>query len=139
MRLVIQRGDLMQLNLFSVYDTEQAKDTKSFIYEKLKHYGIDDYCKKHISGKCMLLSEIHERLSSLPKYEEYLIKLIGELSNVVPTLMRSEGRNAEYSHLIEGEGVHQRYYCHYINRGSSVGCEATVFCLELIDDDFFKN
>lgn len=128
----------VQLDIFEVDNIKRMKEIKSEIHSRLRHYGVDEYYERYIKGNNMLLREIRERLSNLPKYDEYLKLLIKELSGVVPTVSRDEKQRFSYSHLIKMSD-HYRYYCRYINRGSRIGCEGAVFCLKMIEDDFFIN
>lgn len=127
----------MQLNLFDVNDLQQAKEKKQAIYERLKYFGVDDYYIQNIAGRYMLLNVINDKLSNLSNYQDYYMKLVGELKKVVPTVMFENFKfGREISCLIKHDDNKYNYYCKYINK-LATGEYGPLFCLAQIPDDFF--
>lgn len=124
----------MELDLFEL-ERVQKLSRKEAIYQKLKHYGVDDYYRENIKGKCMLLRIIHDKLNAIPNYKEYLSELINELKKIAPTLPYMESFTVNYSCIIE-DAPHPRYYC-YRGKANHVGSNSPLFCLEAIPDEFF--
>jgi len=128
---------LQQLTLFDVYETNHATETKQSIYERLKHYGVDDYYRKHIKGKQMLLREIHENLNNLPNYNDYIAILIDELKQVVPVIPYLESFERKENCLIL-VSEYPRIYTHHDGKDGLIGSNSLLFCLAAIPDDFFR-
>lgn len=122
-----------QLTFFDV----SAIESKKVIASRLEHYGIDDYYRKNIKGKVMQLSEIDKKLNALPNYSDYIVSLIEELKKVVPVIPYLESFERGESCLIL-DGKFPRIYTRYYNKNNLIGSNSPLFCLEAIDDDFFK-
>lgn len=124
---------MQQLDLFDVNKLEQAKEIKQAIYERLKHYGIDDYFNKNIKGKFMSLKEISAELNSLPNYRDYYIELVYELIQVVPLMSFDNWlKQGNCNCLIKIDRNKYSFYC-----DSSGGMYRPLNCLEEIPEDFF--
>lgn len=122
----------MQLNLFDVNDLQQAIEKKQAIYERLKHYLVDDYYNEFMNCRTVVFKDIRDNLNGLTNYNEYYSALVRELKKVVPTVIFNTFKaEIDYNCLIKHNDYEYGYFC------ESLLTYSPLFCLVQIPDDFF--
>lgn len=121
----------MQLDLFELDSIDQAKETRQAIYEKLRHYGVDDYFYKNIKGECMVFWQIENNLNRISDYEKYMNELTSLLQSIVPTIPYRKSFDRVGNYLLRHDDGSLAYKTRKVLNG-------IFYCLEMIPEDLFR-